>query len=578
VALVLFAAEARAWAPPVVGFEALLSGGAEVRDAVAREGLLQVAGVPALGKLRHGVLSLLAKCASEARGLAAEFELADGALRKTIAAATQQGKAHEIALESVFGQEFLPASCVQFEEKSAKLRDLVTRVSNLVFAELDALCGTHRSKSAPFARSKKGKDFDYPSVQAMLNAGHHLEHFHVYEPKCEGQKNKQSLEMHTDDGLFIALIPSLFVDGETFREIEGADAATGFFLENGLDEVVRPEFQDGGDVILFMMGQGATAWTGKCSSIRAVPHTLVMSDSCWLNSEGNVLRSWYGRMFQAPRDAVDEQTNLTYGELHAHKVSAVLEETDAFSAGCTPSGDVLVRDLAHGCADGEMLCWMQCRPWSIDSGCTEGLPLERYKCKSPEGLIWEAGDTHCPTCRPNCLEDGPIVTPGTICNGYGTAMYMLGFSSGADPLDNCVVLLFRGAILDTPTKMAFASIGVFLFGMFVEMIVWQKRKHKSNEKIHPGLYMTLHIAQVTFGYFAMLIAMTYSAILFICIVLGLSAGHYLFNLTFLAVNAEGEEQADPCCSFMNEDSIISRSGKPSTISSEGSEEIPIANL
>jgi len=51
----------------------------------------------------------------------------------------------------------------------------------------------------------------------------------------------------------------------------------------------------------------------------------------------------------------------------------------------------------------------------------------------------------------------------------------------------------------------------------------------------------------------MLIAMTYSAILFICIVLGLAAGHCIFNLTFLALNTGEEEHADPCCSFMNAD-------------------------
>jgi len=327
----------------------------------------------------------------------------------------------------------------------------VTRVSNLVFAELDSVCGTHAihgKADTVFARS--------------INAGHHLEHFHVYEPDCTRQKSEDSLEMHTDDGLFIALIPPIFIDADSLEEIDKVDPATGFFIEDAQGKVTRPNFARDGDVIVFMMGQGATAWAGKCTSMRPVPHALVMSDSCWLNRGGRVLRSWYGRMFQAPRDAIDEETNLTYGELHSRKVSAVLGDGDSMSAGCTPSGDVSVRDLEQGCAKGEMLCWMQCRPWSNDSGCSEGLPPESYKCESPSGFLWQSGDTHCPTCRPNCLEGRPTASGDVICNGYGTAMYMLGFSSGIDAEDNCVVLLFGAAILNTPVKLAFASIGVFL--------------------------------------------------------------------------------------------------------------------
>lgn len=49
--------------------------------------------------------------------------------------------------------------------------------------------------------------------------------------------------------------------------------------------------------------------------------------------------------------------------------------------------------------------------------------------------------------------------------------------------------------------------------------------------------------QVCLGYFLMLIAMTYEAELFIMVVLGLSVGHWLFNILLVTK----EEIVDPCC-------------------------------
>jgi len=97
---------------PLVPFEALLGGRVvQFGAAVAREGLFQVSDVPGLGRLRRSSLELLAKCAIDADGLVHETLLSDGALRKTVAATTQQGKAHDLATDSVFGRDGIPSSC-----------------------------------------------------------------------------------------------------------------------------------------------------------------------------------------------------------------------------------------------------------------------------------------------------------------------------------------------------------------------------------------------------------------------------------------------------------------------------------
>jgi hypothetical protein len=67
----------------------------------------------------------------------------------------------------------------------------------------------------------------------------------------------------------------------------------------------------------------------------------------------------------------------------------------------------------------------------------------------------------------------------------------------------------------------------------------------------------LYAAQLTLGYFAMLVAMTYQSELFICIVLGLATGHWVFNFhpSFSmddAAKSEVEDMGvDPCCAYIH---------------------------
>ena len=58
----------------------------------------------------------------------------------------------------------------------------------------------------------------------------------------------------------------------------------------------------------------------------------------------------------------------------------------------------------------------------------------------------------------------------------------------------------------------------------------------------------LYFCQVGLGYLAMLVAMTYSTLLFFVILFGFSTGHVLFN-----INQPVPENAEPCCVGMEED-------------------------
>jgi hypothetical protein len=593
-----------------VGLVGRADGGAEaegVRRALALDGLLQVRGVPGLGPLRRRALALLAQCVAQGEGLVSEVVLADGAVRRTLAAATQLGREYGFELDALFGaREAVPAACTAFERESAKLRGLVTRVSGLVFAQLDALCGSPWGGAAPLARAAPR---DYDNAWQLLSAGEHLEHFHAYAANCSGPGVEDgagagagaggappSLALHTDEGLMLAMVPPLLRDARG-AAVEGADPAVGFYVEDARGRVSQPRFADDGDVLVFMLGDAVNEWFAHCPvPLRAVPHSLVLSETC---AAGASQRLWYGRMFLPPHNAVSPKANRTFGELRRARVAAAAAEragggaarrralagAESLSLGCANGREL--RDLAGACGAGKFLCWMECRAWSSNSGCTDSTPLQDFTCADPQGNVWHEGDSHCPTCTTTCAPApaAPSATtsspssassPGTsgaICNGYLTTMYMQGFI-GIPPDEACLVLLFQGWTLDTAAKYAVGAVGTFFLGMLTESVIaarrWnQGRTRKFAPAIEAALYMTLYLVQVLFGYFAMLLVMTYSAVIFSAVVLGLAAGHFLLNYKggpvrsrstvpnaspgiAASTSALEHEHADPCCKFMED--------------------------
>lgn len=115
-----------------------------------------------------------------------------------------------------------------------------------------------------------------------------------------------------------------------------------------------------------------------------------------------------------------------------------------------------------------------------------------------------------------------------FCYG-GTSMYMDGFH-WMNP--TCIIYLFPGWVLTSSGKVAAASIGTLLFGIALEAVIWKRRlvvqsfstgwKRLAASTLFYGL-------QLTMGYLIMLVVMTYSGPLFMCVVLGLMGGHAMFN-------------------------------------------------
>ncbi len=105
----------------------------------------------------------------------------------------------------------------------------------------------------------------------------------------------------------------------------------------------------------------------------------------------------------------------------------------------------------------------------------------------------------------------------------------------------CIVYLFPEWPLTTAVKFAFACIGTFLMGIVVVSLgtarkaVWLIHETKPNATplTNAGLMaalVALYAVQLTLGYFIMLFVMTYQAELFIMSVMGLTTGHFVFDV------------------------------------------------
>ena len=141
---------------------------------------------------------------------------------------------------------------------------------------------------------------------------------------------------------------------------------------------------------------------------------------------------------------------------------------------------------------------------------------------------------------------------------YGsTSMYMHGFEWQGT---TCVAYLFQSWVLNTPGKFAAAAIGTVFFGILLEASIYLRRivtsyisaKAASGEGAASGagnwkhtlVSASTYMVQLTLGYLIMLVIMTYSAPLFISVIVGLGSGHIIFSI----LRSRQEKKPCPCSS------------------------------
>jgi hypothetical protein len=300
-------------------------------------------------------------------------------------------------------------------------------------------------------------------------------------------------------------------------------------------------------------------------------------------------RAWFGRMVLPPDDTAHPTLSTTFGAWREGVARAFRGDeksddassrrTSLASASCSPR-----RRLADdaSCGAGEVYCWLAC----VDAptgGCGTD---EELKCVEPgTGLVWPddlGAQSHCYDCAPTCVasaapdadDDAASGRAGGSTNAFcndkiaPVSMYMDGFLGWSDPNGPCVAFLHRDLVLTSPGLLFAAFFATVAAGVAVEGLAAARRWRAKTQDAacldaiatggNPSLVsmalktqaLLLYGTQCSAGYLLMLVSMTYHAVLFVGVVLGLVIGHAWFNAA-APLGARGGASA--CCQHVAAD-------------------------
>lgn len=516
---------------PVVSFDQLISlDQQEVHqmfEHLSNLGAIQIRGIPKFGIHRNRALEEAAACMEVNQGDAHKIpatRMADGSKRLSVGAKSELGLSGPISHHC--------------GEASYQLRSTVDMAMRQVFVALDTMREHAGRIQQPLMQP------NYRNFQHLMSHGNHLEHLHTYfsaERARDSVPDEATIDFHVDTGLMIAMTTGYY--GNT-----PASVKSGLYIELENGDKVKALASD--DSLIVLMGEGTNQWlsSGFSKQLRAIPHALYVD----LPVGQHATRSWYGKMFLPPGDAIIPKEHKTFAEYH-HEMSVLAPKPDQLHhasskimpVACTGGNHRYLTAMDTACTSTEIMCWMRCM--SI-----VGLNCSQPLCYNSVDGTTNNGEVTCPTlpsgdnaCSPKCV---PPTNSTGYCYGVGTSMVMSGFQSIADLGEGnteCINLWFSDWTLDTKTKFAFACIGVLLLGILIQFVshvrmtivkLPQNHFYRASNVLLYGLHVVL-------GYFAMLVAMSYSAELFSMICVGLTLGYALFFWD----TKNGTISADPCC-------------------------------
>jgi len=377
------------------------------------------------------------------------------------------------------------------------------------------------------------------------------EHIHVYEP-LEGDigESVYAAPFHTDNGLLLIITP--------FQEHP-------LQVKNKEGEIVETG-EIGDDALLVLVASALPNWllkgTDSSAKFFPVPHAVP-------SLVNNISpRTVFARMKVVPLDAFP--TNMATQKL---KKKTLFEEY--FTGVKSPASEVCpIKKPAYQlslekswdtlktteCSKSQAYCWMNCL--DLPSSCA----ADQVECinKDSKPCCTDTRTEDCEnmdqSCSWECKARDGNNTGDSFCNGQGTDMYMQGFTASGNTKDACVILLFKSWVLDTRIKFAVGCVGVIILGIAIEGLLCLRREIQSRKILlrirgvaRRASIVFLFTLNISSGYLAMLVAMTYSVELFICMVVGLVVGHAIFN-TEAAVG----ESVDPCCASQRESLILKK--------------------
>ncbi|KAF0730236.1 hypothetical protein Ae201684P_013273 [Aphanomyces euteiches] len=271
--------------------------------ALKTSGIVALKNIPNYETTRDAYLDAAARCVSASHGNVLHKRLVDGTQRRTLSTRA----------DSDLVPESLTDACPDYVE-TLKAFNAVVDEAGIAFAKaLDATTADVTSKP----------------METVMTTGKHLNHLHAYEnpSQSEAVASDLSLELHTDNGLFIMMSAPRFVDGDN-HVVANPDENAGLIVKlNGTE--YRPEQKD--NELVIMIGQAFNEWTNLGHQFPAVLHGMVMPR----NAPADTKRLFFGRMILVSDDTVLANAKMTFREYADSNRRFLLgESTDVASFAC----------------------------------------------------------------------------------------------------------------------------------------------------------------------------------------------------------------------------------------------------
>eukprot|EP01080_Neovahlkampfia_damariscottae_P004861 gene4861-8455_t len=153
-----------------------------------------------------------------------------------------------------------------------------------------------------------------------------------------------------------------------------------------------------------------------------------------------------------------------------------------------------------------------------------------------------------------------------FCTGNGRVM-MPGFQFAANG-GPCILFLFSGWNVNTAVKYAMVMVACFVMGLSNEGLSLLRRRcsiwFNGKSELLKSVPALIYAVQMMIAYSMMLLIMTYEIGVFMCLILGLAFGNFLFSLKFLQPKPSKDEKSKailpggttPCCTGNEADGLI----------------------
>jgi len=341
--LVASAAAGDVFRPQRVSYAALLEEDSTMKssfiDALTTTGIISITGLPGMNH-KDRAMTTLHECAAKSKATEVH-KFPDGTHRRTMATHCLPG------FKGTIDHKTSSEACESFNQAADSFRATVSVVTQAFADRMAEFFDLEGGDDTPLLST--ATNFPFPTLARVVENGEHLEHFHEYQK--EEQSKEETIELHTDQGLFIAFTPGRMID---HQDPSNTKLTTGFFIEEQDGTVAEVMFGEEDDLV-FMLGDGVDQYiNGRLSKkLRAVPHALLMAPH-----GKNESRVWYGRMVLPPADAVHPAHDITFGELRERMIDSSLNHPGEEKMGLGCSGSKVARDLSATTCEGDSIyCW-----------------------------------------------------------------------------------------------------------------------------------------------------------------------------------------------------------------------------